>query len=135
MTGRLAIIAGGLLGASGVGLGAYHAHGLENLLLAWELPAEQLERRLNNAGVAVQFQLIHGVALVAVGTLASGGGSRCLAAAVALFGLGVLLFSGGLFAIAFLGPVLPPAVVPSGGLMLIVAWLALALHAGACWSK
>ena len=135
MTARLAILAAAALGAAGVGLGAYQAHGLEQQLVAWELPKDQVERRLHNADVAVRFQILHALALVGVGVLAQGRASSYLVIAAMLFTSGVVLFSGGLYTIVLYGPLLPAAIVPVGGLMLILGWLFLGGYAAFGWDS
>ena len=136
MTGRLAILIGAILGASGVALGAYHAHGLGDYLAAQQIDADQLVKRLADAGTAARYQLTHAVALVGLGAISvSGCRSKCLAACVILFTLGVLFFSGGLYLYSFTGQLGHPAIIPSGGALLIAAWLALVVHAAFCWNR
>lgn len=77
---------------------------------------------------AVLYQLIHGLAIVAEGTLARIAPSRLLAAAGILHLAGVLAFSGSLYVLAFTGVSLG-AVGPIGGTAFIAGWLALAVYA------
>ena len=109
--------ASALLGAIGVGLGAFGAHALK--------------ARLQSAGTesawdtAVQYHLLHAVVLLAIGlwsrfsptlagTLAIGGW---------LFFVGIVLFSGSLYCLALGGPRWLGPVTPLGGTALIVGWL------------
>ena len=129
MNARLALILAALFGASGVSLGAYAAHGMENKLRAAGLPPAVLERRVENARLAVRYQLVHAVALLALASTPASLRSRWTAASQWLFVLGIFLFCGGLSLIALTGHVGHWAIVPAGGLSLIVAWLLLAAHA------
>lgn len=123
------------IAALAVALGAYHAHGLEKLL-ADRLGAEptatreaELEKRMRNWGVAVEYQMYHALALVAVGLAAARSSSATWNAAAALFVVGVALFSGLLYALALGGPKILGAIVPLGGTSFIAGWIALAVAA------
>jgi uncharacterized membrane protein YgdD (TMEM256/DUF423 family) len=50
-----------------------------------------------------------------------------------LFTAGIILFSGGLYLDVFTGDFFHWAIVPSGGLLLIVGWVFVAIHGGCCW--
>jgi uncharacterized membrane protein YgdD (TMEM256/DUF423 family) len=102
-----------LLGATGVVLGAFGAHGLSGRLS---------EEDLRVWHTAVQYQLLHAVALLALAPIAA---ARSVFWPGILFTAGVLLFSGSLYLLAlghwrWLGPV-----TPLGGLCLIAGWLSL----------
>lgn len=119
--------AAALTGASGVFLGAFGAHGLNQ---AFPLADVTVWR------TAVLYHLIHAVALLALSvgqTLGQERGQhRSLSLVAAAFVLGVLLFSGSLYALtilsagsgsaltALLGPL-----TPVGGVVLLVGWLLL----------
>jgi uncharacterized membrane protein YgdD (TMEM256/DUF423 family) len=112
---RRFLVAGALLGGSGVALGAFGAHGLRASLSPaalgwWE--------------TAVQYQMWHALAIVAVALLP---GSARLAGW--LFGAGTVLFSGSLYLMALTGLRALGMVTPLGGLLLILGWLALAAAA------
>ena len=112
---RATLAAGAVLGGLGVALGAFGAHGLRSTLDAaalgwWE--------------TAVQYQMWHALALVALGlspvrARAAGG----------LFAGGILLFSGSLYVMALTGVRALGMVTPVGGLLLILGWAALGLAA------
>lgn len=122
MPARLAIFLSGILGASGVAAGAMGAHALED-----RLPAELLKIY----HTAATYQMYHALALLGVGLLFGRG--RSVAASVAgwSFLLGVLLFSGSLYAYVFSGGELKFLVMltPFGGTLLILGWVAIAAHA------
>lgn len=128
---RLAILLGALLGACGVGLGAYHAHGLEKRLLDSGIESATVEKRVEQGEVGVRYQLVHALGLMNIGILASLQKGKCLAAAGWCFVIGVLFFSGGLYMLSMGGPepLRHPAIVPLGGGTLIIGWCLLLIHA------
>jgi uncharacterized membrane protein YgdD (TMEM256/DUF423 family) len=75
------------------------------------------------------YGMVHAAALIAVMALAQGREPRRGAAAVAgwSFAAGIVLFSGGLFALALGAPPWAGWVAPFGGLSLMLGWLALAV--------
>ena len=120
--GRRIVAVGAILAMVAVGAGAFAAHGLESVLDAY---------RLGIFETAARYQMYHAVALLAVGAVASrpGYSPRWLKLASLAFGLGVLLFSGSLYALALTGIGILGAVTPVGGLAFIIGWLALAVAA------
>ena len=112
-------------------LGAYAAHGLESSLTAAGLEPDEVGRRAQNFETGARYQLCSALALLAVSLSTLRG--KYATAAVWLMVVGTIVFSGLLYALAFVGPELRwlGAVVPIGGLMLIAAWGALAV---AGWS-
>lgn len=106
----------GLAGASAVALGAFGAHALRGVV--------------DDAGMqvwhtAVQYHFWHALALfVAVVGLAPG---RARSAAVALFAVGIVLFSGSLYALALGAPRLTGVITPVGGVAFIAGWIAVGL--------
>lgn len=117
-------VAGAIYGASGVLLGAFGAHALKQTLSPAQLETWQ---------TAVSYQLIHALGLLAVFFLmrqtALSGGDVSVAMKVAGWGflIGVLLFSGSLYALCFgAGPLFGP-ITPLGGVSFIIGWIALAL--------
>jgi uncharacterized membrane protein YgdD (TMEM256/DUF423 family) len=106
----------GLAGASAVGLGAFGAHGLHGVIDAAGMEVWH---------TAVQYHFWHALALfVAVLGLAPG---RARSAAIALFVLGIVLFSGSLYALALGAPRWTGAITPIGGVAFIGAWIAVGL--------
>ncbi len=100
--------AGAVLAGSGVALGAFGAHALDGVLT----PA-----RAATYDTAVLYQLLHGVALVALGLH-----RRALGAAGPLLLAGTLLFCGSLYALVALDVGAFGAVAPFGGAALIGGW-------------
>ena len=114
--GFIAIAA--LLGAIAVMLGAYASHGLAN----WATPAQVAQVQ-----VGVQYQLFHVITLIAVAILSSVVNSRLINISLYCFVLGTVCFSGSLYYLVFVGSTLLVLITPLGGLLLICAWLLLAL--------
>ena len=107
-----------LLGALGVGFGAFGAHGLAKLLAAgghaatWE--------------TAARYHLIHAVVLLGIGLWQQQQpGNTVLARAAQCMVAGVGLFSGSLYGLSLTGARWLGPVTPFGGLLLIAGWLLL----------
>lgn len=105
----------GVMGAAGVILAAAGAHAA---------PAAGL-------GSASQMLLFHAVAVLAAAALHGGRHLWQPAAVVAMAGwiVGAMLFSGDIALRAFAGHRLFPMAAPSGGVILIASWLAIAVAA------
>ena len=116
---KVAVVFAAFSGALAVTLGAFGAHGLRG----------KIEPRLMETfQTAVEYQMIHSVALLMVALMISHFG-RTLALAISIYAFigGIILFSGSLYGLAltelrWLGPV-----TPLGGLFFIAGWLALAV--------
>lgn len=113
---RLIVLAAGLLGFTGVALGAFGAHALKETLAArGTAPTWQ---------TAVLYHLLHAVALLALTTLA---GNWANARWIGLcWSVGVVLFSGSLYWLALGGPKFLGPVTPLGGIVLLSGWLLVA---------
>lgn len=109
----------GLLGALGIALGAFGAHALR---------ARLAPEKLAVWNTAVDYHLLHAVALLALALYAAATG-RSVATPTALFTAGIALFSGSLYALSLGGPRWLGPVTPIGGLCLIAGWLSLLLLA------
>jgi uncharacterized membrane protein YgdD (TMEM256/DUF423 family) len=112
---------GAISGFVGVAGGAFGAHALRARLAPDLLQVFETGAR---------YQLIHAVALLAVGLLAERRPSRAASAAGWLFVAGTVLFSGSLYALALSGARAFGAVTPLGGLCFLAGWLAIAAAAG-----
>jgi uncharacterized membrane protein YgdD (TMEM256/DUF423 family) len=106
------LIAAGLLGFTGVALGAFGAHALKETLAAngttsaWQ--------------TAVLYHLIHATALLALPRWPWA--SRCWIA-------GVVLFSGSLYWLSLGGPKFLGPITPLGGVALLLGWTLVAWNA------
>jgi len=119
---RGTVLTAGLLGACGVGIGAFAAHGLETSLASQGLAAEEVADRLRQCDVAVRYHMFHTLTLLSIG-LYRPSLTRCGAAASLFFLAGIGLFSGGLYSMVFFGKMGHWAIVPLGGLCFIMGWL------------
>ena len=128
---RWIVLLAGVLGAIGVGIGAFAAHGLGQNLKAQGLPLEEIDNRLRQCDVAVRYHMFHVLALLTIGFLPQRR-AICRRAAAGFFGLGIALFSGGLYSMVFLGEMGHWAIVPVGGLCFILGWLC---TAGLAWEE
>lgn len=115
------VVLGGILMAIGVAMGAFGAHALKDRLGA---------KGLTTFRTGVQYHLIHALGMVAVGILAGQypDDGRIPAAGWLLLA-GIILFSGSLYVLSvkkirWLGPV-----TPLGGLLFLIGWACLGLHA------
>lgn len=110
---QLAMLSGAVYGLLGVALGAFGAHGLRSrltpdLLAVWK--------------TAVEYQFYHALALLLVGLIASQRPSAAISNAAICLALGVLVFSGSLYALALSGVRWLGAITPVGGLLLLTGW-------------
>jgi len=105
----------GFVGASAVLLGAFGAHALRGML-------DSAHRELWHT--AVEYHAWHALALVLAAGLGKGRAGRC---AVVAFLLGIVLFSGSLYALALGVPRWTGIVTPFGGVAFVVGWIALGL--------
>lgn len=105
----------GVAGASAVLLGAFGAHALRGVL---DAPSRELWR------TAVNYHVWHALALALVVGLGRGRSGRF---AIGAFAIGIVLFSGSLYALALGAPRWTGIVTPFGGLAFMVGWIALGL--------
>ena len=106
---RPLLLAASLVGASGVALSAAAAH-----------------QGVANVATAATFLLTHAPAFLAL-SLLTGNRVRSFGSWTLL--LGLVIFSGDLLARAYLGTRLFPMTAPSGGVLMIGGWLAVAASA------
>ncbi|ARJ39463.1 DUF423 domain-containing protein [Sporosarcina sp. P21c] len=117
------IIAGAINAAIAVGFGAFGAHALkdrlsEHYLAVWE--------------TAVQYQMFHAIALLAIGILMSNallGPSTQLSWAGYLILAGIVIFSGSLYVLSLSGIGILGAITPIGGVAFIAGWIMLIIAA------
>jgi len=125
--GKWWLTIGALFGFASVALGAFGAHGLKTSLRERDLSPQEQTQRLDNWEVAARYQMYHGLALIAVGLLAGHRPRRLWSAAAAAFTVGVLIFSGCLYAYVLSGAKPWALVVPVGGVLLLLGWLSFLL--------
>jgi len=127
MSAKWILILGAVLGASGVALGAYHAHGLEKQLGSQELTPDEVAKRIDQFGTGVRYQMYHALALMLVGIMACRADNRWLSASTVEIALGVVLFSGMLYRLGLTGEQFHVLLIPAGGVSYIVGWCLLAV--------
>lgn len=107
------VAAGALNAAIAVAAGAFAAHALR----------ERLEPRpLEVFETAARYQLYHALAMILAGVLATRGPGWA-------FQIGIVLFSGSLYALALTDVKVLGAITPIGGLAFLAGWLWLAWSA------
>lgn len=114
------IILGALLAALAVGLGAIGAHALKSQLTTEQLATYQ---------TAVQYQMYHAIGLILIGLLGLHQRSRWLDGAGWSMVVGIILFSGFLYAWLATGRRFFVYPVPVGGVAFIVGWVLMAIGA------
>ena len=117
---RVLLLLAALFGFTGVGLGAFAAHGLKGQLSAEYLAVFQ---------TGVHYQMLHTLALLGLAALWQRLGGRLLTAAGVCFCVGILLFSGSLYALTLSGISALGMITPVGGLTFLAGWLCLGLAA------
>jgi len=120
---KQALTAGLLFAMLAVVLGAFGAHSLKSSLS---------EKMLQIFETGVRYQFYHSFALIIAGILHASYPAKQVRLAATFFIIGILLFSGSLYAMALLsinsvgiGPI--GIVTPIGGLFFILGWLFLLL--------
>lgn len=124
---RSCFLLGCILAGIAVGLGAYHAHGLQGWLESRGLDAEVVVKRLGNFEVGVRYQFYHALAFIAFAGLSTHYWSRPFKLAVSLLAVGTIVFSGSLYLLVFLNMPVLGAITPLGGVMQIAGWIVAAL--------
>ena len=114
---RPLLFAAGVLGLTGVALGAFGAHGLRDMLE----PAGRLE----TWKTAVFYQLLHAVALLAL----SGWSDPAARKIGWCWIIGALFFSGSLYGLALGGPKILGPITPLGGVAFLAGWAGVAASA------
>lgn len=117
---RTFLLFAAFFGFTGVGLGAFAAHGLKSRLSADYLAVFQ---------TGVHYQMLHALALLGVALLSTQLGGRLVAASGWLFVAGILVFSGSLYLLTLTATPLLGAITPIGGVCFLGGWLCLGLAA------
>jgi len=113
---RIGITAAGLA----VALGAFGAHALKARLTAADLAIFE---------TGVRYQMYHGLALLALSLLGAQQASPWLDRAGWAFIVGIVVFSGSLYALVLTGARWWGAVTPFGGVAFLIGWLCFGLGA------
>ncbi|MEZ4753051.1 MAG: DUF423 domain-containing protein [Bdellovibrionota bacterium] len=105
--------------AFGVGAGAFGAHGLK----------DRLGEYLSTYETGVLYHLIHALGMLLVSVLEKTGTFGSLNRINWLLFIGIILFSGSLYALAITKIRIFGAITPIGGVAFILAWILLAVKA------
>ena len=111
---------GAFIGGLAVAAGAFGAHALQTRLAPDRLVLFEL---------AARYQLMHALALLGTAWAAQRWPGGIVNAAGWLFVVGVLIFCGTIYALAFGAPRVLGAITPIGGLSLIGGWMLLCIAA------
>ncbi|SFB41949.1 DUF423 domain-containing protein [Algoriphagus aquimarinus] len=122
MKGKQIIQTAAILGALAVGIGAFGAHGLKEIL-AETGRAETFE-------TAVKYHFYHSLAIFLIGILAIVKPEwKKLRTSAILMAVGILIFSGSLYVLSLTGITWLGAITPLGGLAFIAGWILVFLAA------
>jgi uncharacterized membrane protein YgdD (TMEM256/DUF423 family) len=125
------LLVGAVLGALAVACGAFGAHGLKSAFqspaIQRELGEQEIAAKLANWETASRYAMYHALALLAVGFLSVRNPTRTVHLAGFAFTAGTIIFSGCLDVLVLTGQRWLGAVVPIGGVLLIVGWILLAI--------
>lgn len=109
---RIFLMLAAIFGFTGVGLGAFAAHGLKSRLTPEYLAVFQ---------TGVHYQMLHALALLGVAVLSVHVGGTLVKLAGWAFTLGILLFSGSLYLLTLAG-LSVGIITPIGGLFFLIGW-------------
>jgi uncharacterized membrane protein YgdD (TMEM256/DUF423 family) len=122
------LLTAALLGGLAVAFGAFGAHGLESRLKEPDGSITvDAQRSIANWETAARYQMYQALAVLAIGCLLNQRRSVLLPTAAALMTAGTLIFSGCLYALVLTGQRFLGAIVPIGGVLMLVGWLLLAI--------
>ena len=115
------LLLGALCAFTGVAFGAFGAHGLKAILSPEMLVVYQ---------TGVTYQMWHALGLITIALLQqSSPAAKLLIWASNLMFIGILLFSGSLYALAILDIKALGIITPFGGVCFLIAWLLVAVYA------
>jgi len=115
---RIWLLLGAASGASSVLLGAYGAHGLEEIF-------NEVPRKRTAYGNAVDYQMIHSLLLVVLGLFGSQSKfvGKLFFLNASLLSLSILLFSGSIYLWVFGGSDWLLKLTPAGGIGFVLSWI------------
>ncbi|WP_440995133.1 DUF423 domain-containing protein [Arhodomonas sp. SL1] len=119
-SGRGSLAIGSLAAMLGVALGAFGAHALEGVLSPERLAVWE---------TAVRYQMAHALGMLLVGVLAVRESSPWLRATAVCHTTGLVIFPGSLYLLCLTDIGVFGAVTPVGGVLWVIGWGLLAVHA------
>jgi uncharacterized membrane protein YgdD (TMEM256/DUF423 family) len=117
---RTFLLIGAVAGFLGVALGAFGAHGLRTRVSPEMLTVFE---------TGVRYHMYHALAILIVALVLGRFDGWWVRAAGWSFTVGIILFSGSLYALALTGVTILGAVTPFGGLAFLAGWLCLIIAA------
>lgn len=123
MKNRTILLAGAIFMALAVLLGAFGAHALKNLLSPDMLVIYK---------TGVEYQFYHALGLLLIGSIGVHIQSKYVRWSGLLISIGIIIFSGSLYALTLSGIKALGAITPVGGLSFVAGWIFLAI---ALWKR
>ncbi len=117
---KVLIILGVLCSLFGVVIGAFGAHGLENILAK--------NGYTSTFETGVKYQFYHSFGLILIGFLLQKNENKLLLTSGMLMFLGILLFSFSLYVLAITGIKYLGIITPFGGVLFVVSWILLLIY-------
>ena len=114
------LIIGAISGLITVGIGAFGAHGLKEIL--------ENNQTTNVYNKAVLYQMFHSIAILIIGLLEMYTEKSIFLSGLFLI-LGILIFSGSLYILSITNLKWIGAITPIGGLCFLIGWIILVLFA------
>ena len=111
------IITGAFFAALGILIGAFGAHGLKTKISSENLIVFE---------IGVRYHIYHAVGLILLGIIGFHYPNELINISAYMFCLGIILFSGSLYLLAFTNLRWLGAITPIGGFCFILGWLILA---------
>ncbi|MBS9522866.1 DUF423 domain-containing protein [Litoribacter alkaliphilus] len=111
---------GAVLGALAVGIGAFGAHGLADML--------EMQGRAETFETGVKYHFYHALAMLLVGILSLLKlQEKWIKRSAWLFLAGIVIFSGSLYVLSLTGITWLGAITPFGGVAFIAGWVCVAM--------
>jgi uncharacterized membrane protein YgdD (TMEM256/DUF423 family) len=117
MNQKITLLTGAILGGLAVAIGAFGAHALKNLLTQ--------NGRVETFELAVRYQFYHALAILLTGLMMEKFSGTSIQWSPLLMLLGVILFSGSLYAYSLTNVKGFAMITPVGGLFLLAGWVAM----------
>ena len=119
LTQRQTFIIASALGFLAVALGAFGAHALKEILTA--------NGRLDTYELAVRYHFYHTLTLLTVGIMMDKFSAPGFKLSALFFFIGIVLFSGSLYALCLSNISMIAIITPFGGVFLLAGWVTLAI--------
>ncbi len=126
MTSKRLLLVAALLGAAAVTIGAFGAHALPGYLEGLGLDGGTIGKREASMETGVRYHMYHALALFGIALYLNKRDSRAVRISALALLVGVVLFSGFIYAYVLTGNTTLVMIVPLGGVTLIVGWCVLA---------